>query len=288
MDLSVPDIIIRLLAGLFIGFAIGLTGIGGGVLVMPALTMLLKIPTVAAVGTASLYALLVKSYAVFEHYKLKTIELTISLFFLAGAIPGNIITAVLINRYMVANQENTAKISAFQDHLKTFIACVLLLAVLLLVFQLIRGKKKAPATKDSEAEDGPDIAPNIPGKQTRGKMVLGILLGVFVGALIGSTSVGGGVIIIPLLIICFGLPTERTVGTSIFIAVVLTLCTTIIYGEGGEIRYLTAVIMAAGSLAGVYFGSRLSVKMPEKVLKAIVTALILIATVLMFIGKSAH
>ena len=54
--------------------------------------------------------------------------------------------------------------------------------------------------------------------------VLCIVLGALIGGLIGATSVGGGVLIVPMLIIVFGLSAARTVGSSIFIAMVSTRC----------------------------------------------------------------
>jgi len=64
--------------------------------------------------------------------------------------------------------------------------------------------------------------------------------------------------------------------------VVLTLLTSAIYGsKGGAMDWTTAVVMSAGSLAGVPAGSKLSVKMPDKILQGIVIVLIFIAAVLM-------
>ena len=53
-------------------------------------------------------------------------------------------------------------------------------------------------------------------------------------------------------------------------------------GEGDEV---TAVVMAFGSLTGVYYGSKLSVKMPEKMLRGIVMGLIPGAAVLMLLHQ---
>ena len=61
-DLTSLDIIARLVIGLVIGFCIGLTGVGGGVLMIPALTELLGFNTTQAVGTTSLYAFLTKIF----------------------------------------------------------------------------------------------------------------------------------------------------------------------------------------------------------------------------------
>jgi len=50
----------------------------------------------------------------------------------------------------------------------------------------------------------------------------------------------------------------------------------------------TAVIMAVGSLGGVPFGARLSRRLPDKVLEAIVAGIVLLTGVLMLVVKTAE
>lgn len=276
--MSILEIGLSLVSGLIIGFTIGLTGIGGGVLVMPALIIILKIEPSVSVGTASLYALLTKIYAVFEHFRLRTINLTIAIFFLIGAIPANILTSLSINTYIKNNAGDIEKIKQFQGNLKSLIAYILLFSVIFLIIQLIKGQKTDCLSNERQGSN----------EHSTIKKIAGIISGVIVGVLIGSTSVGGGVLIIPLLIIFFNLSTKQTVGTSILIAVILVLSTSIIYGRGGQIDYWTSIIMAVGSIPGVFWGSRLSVKTPEKILKIIVTSIIMFAAIMMFIGNSGH
>ena len=76
--------------------------------------------------------------------------------------------------------------------------------------------------------------------------------------------------------------------SSILIAVVLTFVTSAIYFAGGELDLWTAISMAAGSMAGVPLGSRLSVRLPENILKGVVITVILIAAVLMLSGNGEH
>ena len=90
---EIGAILIRLLLGLFIGFCIGLTSIGGGVLILPALTVLLKVDPLVAVGTTTLYAFLTKITALLHHIKLKTIDWSLSKRFLSGAIPATLLTS---------------------------------------------------------------------------------------------------------------------------------------------------------------------------------------------------
>jgi uncharacterized membrane protein YfcA len=271
-DLSFAFVSIRLVIGLIIGVVIGMTGVGGGVLVMPALTAILGLPASLAVGTASLYAFLTKAYAVFEHHRLKTIQWGVSLLFLGGAIPGAVVASLVVLR--LANQSNAAAVQAFQGTLKNIIAWAMVMAAAMLIYNLfVAGKKKSGDNPTSQ------------GGLSGSKKIIGLLCGLVVGILIGATSVGGGVLVIPLLVMFFSLNARQTVGSSILIAVVLTLITSLLYSKGGNLDYVTAICMWLGSLGGVFVGSRLAVKVPNRALHATVVVVICVATALMFIGK---
>jgi len=273
-DLSLIELAGRLLLGLMIGFCIGLTGVGGGVLVLPALTLLLRMNAVMAVGTASLYAFLTKVSATLHHAKLKTIDWKLSFLFLAGAIPANALISIWVSR-RGCNPD-------FQHGLKLFITGTVFFCVGAMILNLVNQIRQQKSTAEKKT-----LSAHINGNAHTHK-VLGVMMGAVVGGLIGATSIGGGVLIVPMLMILFGLEASRTVGSSIFIAVVLTLLTSLIYSKGGEVDWVTASVMAVGSLAGVPFGSRLSVKMPDKLLQIVVIGLIFVAAVMMLLNGGAH
>lgn len=273
LDLTLVEIALRLLLGTVIGFCIGLTGVGGGVLVLPALTLILRIDPITAVGTTTLYAFLTKVTATIQHCKLKTIDWNISNRFLMGAVPANIATAL-----WVSNQGDDLH---FKKVLIRFIVGVVFFSVFMMVLNMVTRAKPKVVEKERE------LAEHL--QETRIiRIEICILLGAICGGLIGATSIGGGVLIVPILIILFALPTARTVGTAIFIAFILTMVTALIYGIHGAQDRVTAIIMAAGSIAGVYHGSKLSVKMPELFLRAIVVILVLVAAVMMLGNSVAH
>jgi len=272
-DLTLFELAGRFMLGLLIGFCIGMTGVGGGVLVLPALTLLLKMNPVMAVGTASLYAFLTKVSATFHHMKLKTIDWRISLLFLAGALPANAIVS-----FWIVHRGTSPE---FLHTLKLFIIGTVFFCTGVMVLNLI-----GQIRKDKTGGSRKTLAERIASRPHHSK-ILGLMMGAVVGGLIGATSIGGGVLIVPLLMILFGLEARRTVGSSIFIAVVLTLLTSLIYSKGGAVDMVTAVVMSAGSLVGVPPGSKLSVKMPDKLLQGIVIVLIFIAAVLMLV-KNGH
>ena len=275
--------LLRLGLGAVVGFCIGLTGIGGGVLVIPSLTVVLGLPPSVAVGTASLYAFLTKCYATVEHFKMKNIDVRTSLLLLAGAVPGNVGTAMAINRAVAGLEEGGEVLARFQDGLRMFIALVVFLCAVVLVLTLF-GKSREAAEK-TKLGIGWRLNAR-PGL----KRAVAVLVGVVIGALVGATSVGGGVVLIPVLIILFGLSSCRTVGTSIFVAVVLTLATSVVYSSGGQMDWRTALLMAGGSIVGVPIGSKLCTRLPEKGLRIIVIAVVFLSAVLMFVkrGPGGH
>ena len=256
--------LLRIAIGLVIGFIIGMTGVGGGVLVVPALSSILGLPVSTAVGTANLYSFLTKIYAAYQHFRLKTIDYFIGLLFLIGAIPGNIIASRSI--IYLANRGDKQEVLNFQRDLKLFIAGVMLMSVFILLINLKTSQKNNFKANHKHFR----------------KKILGIFFGIIVGGLIGSTSVGGGVLIVPLLIIFFGLSSQKTVGSSILIAVVLTFVSSILYSKGSNVDIKTAVIMWVGSLPGVLWGSKMAIKFSEKKLQKIVIGIIFFSIILMF------
>jgi uncharacterized membrane protein YfcA len=277
--MGIEQWILRLVLGAGIGFCIGLTGIGGGVLVLPALTVILGLPSSIAVGTASLYAFLTKCYATFEHFRLKTIDIRTSLFLLLGAVPGNVVTAWVINRavkHMGAEGESMVR---FQQGLKMFIAFVVLFSAIVLIVDLVlKGHGAGSGTGNS-------VGARLNSRPTL-KWTIAVITGTVIGSLIGATSVGGGVLMIPALIILFGLPSSRTVGTSIFVAVILTFMTSIVYGASDQMDWHTALLMALGSLAGVPLGSKLCARLPERGLRWLVIAVVFVSAIFMFVRRS--
>ena len=275
MELSIVDIIVRLALGAGIGFFIGLTGIGGGVLVLPALTVILGLPASVAVGTANLYAFFTKIFATYQHLKLKTIDLRLSLVFMLGAVPGTLAAALWINKTVNSATASPESIADFQNFLRIFIASVVLISgIILIANRLCSGR-------GGDQSDTPSVSDRLNHKPFLRKF-MAVTAGVIVGGLIGATSVGGGVLVVPMLMIVFGLSSSRTVGTSIFIAVVLTLTASLVYGKGSQMDYTSALTMLGGSILCVRAGSRLAAKLPEKKLQNLVIAVIILAAASMF------
>ncbi len=272
-DLTIVEVMLRLLLGTVIGFCIGLTGVGGGVLVLPALTLILRIDPITAVGTTTLYAFLTKIAATIHHYRLKTIDWGTSLRFLTGAVPANIVTALWVSR-QGAN-------APFKQTLTHFIVGVVFFSVVMMALNMVTRARPKVVEKERELAERINETKVV-------RIELCLLLGLICGGLLGATSIGGGVLVVPILIVLFGLPTARTVGTAIFITFILAMLTAMIYGASGAQDRVTAIIMAVGSVVGVSYGSKLSVKLPELFLRVIVMVLVLVAAIMMLGDSVSH
>ena len=257
--------------GIVIGFFVSITGIGGASLVLPALTIIMRLPSSVAVGTASFYAFLTQAFTAMARHRLGALDRSSIIIFLSGALPGNILISYLIYRYIRTATADAVALRKFDERLMIVIALVLLLTVLLLVLNLFRLRpvRQNVATWNQ--------------KQKTRHRVVGALLGSVIGGIMGATSVGGGVLVVPVLILFFGLSANVTVGTAVVIASVLSLQTTIMYMIGGRTDYLTAIVMAFGSAGGVYWGTHLSERIPERPLQFIVVTVIFVASLSMLL-----
>lgn len=261
-DLTLVELLIRLGLGAGIGFCVGLSGVGGGVLGMQATSFILGMDPLRAIGTTSLYLFLTNIAASVQHIRLGNVSWRSIGPILLGALPANIAVSI-----WVSHQGDNPELKNGLENLILFIVFVAIIAM------AVNMMKKTVDPDDTEG-----------GRLSRGwKLKLsGFIFGIVFGSIVGATSVGGGVLLVPALIL-LGLSSHQTVGSAIFITMTLTCITAMVYGAGGEIDRVTAITMATGSLAGVYAGSRCSAGISDKLLKRIMLALIFGIAVAMLI-----
>lgn len=256
----VPDVLV----GFLIGIAIGMTGIGGGALIQPALIHILGIAPVPAVGTGLLYAMLAKIWGTWSHYRLKTIRVRRAFYFLVGSVPSVLVASSIVNYFF--QSFDSPRLNA---NIQIIMAISLLISATVLLVRTLPSNGKSEDVGMARTYLEGDRSP-LPQR----KKVIAIVAGVTIGALIGATSIGGGVLIIPVLMLFLDANPSQAVGTSIAISVVLSALGSIAYLLNGNIVVLTVALMALGAFPGVLIGSRLAVKLPESVLKIIVIVMV--------------
>ena len=113
-----------------------------------------------------------------------------------------------------------------------------------------------------------------------------VLIGILAGILSGLVGVGGGVIMVPLLVLLLGFNQHQAQGTSLAVLVVpVTAVAVYTYHKEGFIDWRYVGIIAIFFVIGGYFGSKIAVGLDQKILKKVFGFILLIIAGKMLLGK---
>jgi uncharacterized membrane protein YfcA len=238
-----------LVAGFLVGIVVGLTGMGGGALMTPAL-IFLGVGEAATVVTADLTAAAVyKSGGAVVHHREGTPNLALAKWLIIGSVPTALLGPYLIS-WIAGDPEELDRI------LKLCIGFALLLAALTYALRLWINLRRVRAGTHSE-DDNPAI-----------RIVPTLLVGAVGGLLVGVTSVGSGsVIMISLLMLYPGLSAAKLVGTDLVQAVPLVLAAAISNIALHGLDWGVLIPLLIGSVPGTILGSRLAPRVPQSIIR---------------------
>jgi uncharacterized membrane protein YfcA len=113
-----------------------------------------------------------------------------------------------------------------------------------------------------------------------------ILIGILAGVLSGLVGVGGGIIMVPLLVLLFGFNQHQAQGTSLTVlAVPVTAVAVFSYYKEGQVNIKYAAIIAAFFVVGSVFGSKLALTLDQKMLKKVFALVLLVIAGKMLLDK---
>ncbi len=246
------------LSGFLVGLIVGVTGVGGGSLMTPLLVLFFGISPATAVGTDLLYASITKALGGWVHNNNGTVDWKIVVLLSLGSLPAALFTIALF-KYLGLDEKS----------LKGLITGVLSVALLLTATALLL---KDWIKKVAQREDG-----TIYELHHRHLTVATIVTGAIVGVLVTISSIGAGVLgTVALLFLYPRLTAVKVVGTDIAHAVPLTAVAGLGHLALGTVDLVLLGSLLLGSLPGIYIGSHLSTKVPEKILRPILAVMLLI------------
>ncbi len=247
-------------SGFLVGLIVGVTGVGGGSLMTPLLVLLFGVAPATAVGTDLLYASLTKALGGWVHGRNGTVDWKVVGLLSLGSLPAALLTVILLK--LLALDEKS---------LRGLVTGVLSIALLLTAAALLlKDRIKRIALRS----DG-----TVYELHHRRLPAATVATGFIVGALVTVSSIGAGVLgTVALLFLYPRMGTARVVGTDIAHAVPLTAIAGLGHMALGTVDFVLLGSLLLGSLPGIYIGSHLSAKVPEKVLRPI------LATMLLLIG----
>lgn len=245
------------LTGLLIGILVGVTGMGGGSLMTPALVLFLGFSPTMAIGTDILHGAIFKSVGAWRQRTLGNVKARLSGWMLLGSAPmslaGVALATWLEHHYGDGVESAGGKV----------LGAALLAggAGLLLKTFLFR----------STVERVDSIV------LTRRDKAVAIAIGFFGGFIVGLTSVGSGVFFGLTLLLAFPLKSAKVVGTDIFHAAALLWVAGIGHFAAGNVDLGAVGWLLIGSIPGILIGSQFTVRVPEPVLRGVLATTLTVA-----------
>ncbi|WP_180058473.1 sulfite exporter TauE/SafE family protein [Acinetobacter sp. YH12227] len=251
-----------ILAGVVVGFCVGITGVGGGSLMTPILISLYKIEPHIAIGTDLLYAAISKFCGSLVHARKMNIVWPIVIWLAVGSIPASFATHWVLENYLSQS-----------THYKTVLTMVLGFMLTLTGISIIfRGHIEQFFNKFRKKSEFDDMSSDLErvNLQAKNKRALIIIMGVVLGVFVTLSSVGAGAFGIMALVLMFpNLPMIRIIGSDVVHAVLLTLVAGLGHMSSGNVDFHLLGWLLCGSIPAIIIGTLISSRLPEKVIRKV-------------------
>ncbi len=250
------------LVGFVVGACTAYSGVGAGAITTPLL-IFLGVGTDKAIGSDLLFALATRLVAMVTHVQKRTVQGSVLWRLAIGGLPGAIIGVVVsahLHRTLASHQLDSV--------LRIAVAAALLVSAAGIIFNR-------------------RLASDMPANGSKPLPTLRLAaIGFFVGLTVSITSIGAGSLTLPLLLLVAPVVAlRRLVGTDLAFAVVVLVPSLLGHWRIGDVNPVIAGSLLAGSIPGVFVGSHLVTKLPERWFRgALAGVLVIVALALLPIG----
>jgi hypothetical protein len=246
-----------------VGLLVGMTGAGGGALMTPMLILLFGVKAPSAISSDLVAAVLMRPVGAAVHMRKRTVNYRLVGWLALGSVPMAFVGAYLLHVL--------GKTSGAPVHVEQVLGAALLTGAAAMVIRYAMdvrgGKARAAAVHDLIVKPLPTV-----------------VIGMVGGVIVGLTSVGSGSLMIVLLLFLYPMiGANRLVGTDLTQAVPLTLAAAVGALIFGHVEFGVTISIIIGSVPAVLIGSLLSSRAPDKVLRPVITFVIL-ASGLKYVG----
>jgi len=240
--------IICFIVALITAFAGSLLGLGGGVLFVPIMLLFSKLmdgfqwaTPQAIVGISLIAMILTTLSSTFSNWRRGLVDFRLGLYLVSGSVPGGIFGSWL-NRYVQ------------MDNFPLYFGSLLILISLLF---LVKPKSK---TEGLEHRKGTLRIFLMNGVEYQYKItwIQPFIISFFVGTLSGLFGIGGGSMIVPSLILLFGVPAHIAIATSLFMIIFSSSVGSITHIALGHIPWLYVIYVLPGAIIGGWVGAKVN------------------------------
>ncbi|XRQ11705.1 TSUP family transporter [Actinomadura welshii] len=252
------------LGSFLVAIIVGLTGMGGGALMTPMLVTFFGVSPLAAVSSDLVAAAVMKPVGSAVHYRQGTINMRLVGWLCAGSVPAAF-SGVLLARAIGHG-------GGVEDVISIAMGVALMIAAGGLVLRAYMSHRRSAAPEDDGTTPEITVRP-LPT----------VLVGLVGGLVVGITSVGSGsLIIVALLALYPALKANQLVGTDLLQAVPLVFAAAIGHLLFGDFRMEVTAALLAGSIPGVYLGSKISSRAPSALIRRFLVLVLVASSLKMF------
>jgi uncharacterized membrane protein YfcA len=247
MPLDLGHSVLLVIVGLSAGFLSGIVGMGGALVLVPALAFVAGMPFKLATGTASLHGLAVGTFGYLAHGRYGSVDVRVGVIAGVGSVIGAFVGAAMSSSLSAAGVQ----------------WIYLAAASLSLVLLLVHGEKSTPR------QGRP-----VPHADTKSAA-----LGAVTGVVAGNIGAGGTFMLIPLSRWALRMPIHRAIGTSMLVSIFTAISATAGKALLDQIPWPEALLVVAGSAFGTNVGAKLTHRIPARPLRWLLIAILLLLVV---------
>ncbi len=244
-------------AGIIVGFIIGLTGMGGGALMTPILVLIFGVNPASAVSADVVTSLILKPFGGSVHVRRKTVNWRLVRWLMIGSIPSAFTGAFLLDE--IIGTENATAI-------KRILGWVLIVAASTIVAKLAlqARRRTAPVTDMMD----PALVRPVPT----------MIIGAIGGLIVGMTSVGSGsLIIVALMLLYPKLSSKEMVGTDLVQAIPLVGSAAVGHMLFGSLNVSIITSVLIGAIPAVVAGAHYSSKGTDRYVRPVLVAVLTVS-----------
>ncbi len=260
------DLWLLIVFGFLIGIVASMTGVGGGIFIVPLLTFFYGFSvTQDATGTSLTAIIFTATASTINYARQKRIYYRTGVVLVAATGPG-----ALLGSWVATNVVKSRELAVIFGFFLVFVSIRMIITVLKAG---TRNGKAAERTDSDLLRSGRPI-------------VMGVGLSFFGGLASGLLGIGGGTLIVPIMATIMYMPIHYATATSMFTMIFTSIIGDISYFQNNNVNLQFALLLAAGTILGAQVGAHTSKKISGRNLSLIFSIILLIAGLNMIIKNT--
>lgn len=283
MELTIANISVLAGIGLVAGLLGSMLGVGGGFIIVPILTLALKLPMQVAIGSSLVAIVANSSTAASAYLKTRMTNIRLGLLLETTTVPGAILGA------MVISLMTSSVLGVIFGIVLLYVSYSMMFRQPVMAEDIAQANNPADSSNASGRSLGRSEHTYYDPNQNRtasyriNRIPPGLVASFFAGVLSSILGIGGGIIQVPVMHSLMGIPIKVAIGTSSFMMALTAAVGALIYYGNGYVYASIVAPLVAGVVVGALLGTTLAQKSRGTWLKRGFGGLLLVTAILMFL-----